>query len=528
MRNPSNGGISQFLFSRLSISARLYVGFGVALALLAAVGTLNWFQTSLLSERTRILVEEDARRASLANDMQIAVQDMVIVLGKLVLIENLDEIENLRGSFKATVERYFQVKDALAKLPVRSESGGWQEAFETMTSFEESALPLFKQVADMAGDTKPGLLQYVYSSQVSNPQKNWMESLGDLRKLMGETMAAASAQSREDARQSQWLTAGIVVIALAGGLLSALLISHSITRPLHRAVDVAKTVAQGDLSANVRTGQRDEIGLLLNSLAEMQDALRHVVGDIRLCADSIQVASSEVASGKADLSQRTEITAGNLQQTASSLEELTGAVRQSADSAATANQLALSASQAAQRGGEVVQQVIANMADISTSSRRIGDIIGVIDGIAFQTNLLALNAAVEAARAGEQGRGFAVVAGEVRNLAQRAASAAREIKSLIGESVQRVESGTKLVQEAGGTMQDMMSAVQRVADVIDEISTATVEQSQGIEQVNGAVVELDRMTQQNAALVEQSTASAELLSEQAGRLNKLVSAFHLG
>ena len=244
-------------------------------------------------------------------------------------------------------------------------------------------------------------------------------------------------------------------------------------------------------------------------------------------AGSIHTSSSEVATGSADLSQRTEETASSLQQTASSMAQLTGTVRHSAESAATANQLASSAVQAAQRGGEVVQQVVANMDDISASSRRIADIIGVIDGIAFQTNILALNAAVEAARAGEQGRGFAVVAGEVRSLAQRSAEAAREIKGLIGASVERVESGSRLVQDAGSTMVEIVSGIQRVSDIIAEISAATGEQSSGIGQVNRAVTQLDGMTQQNAALVEQSAAAAESLKEQAGQLARVIRAFRL-
>ena len=244
-------------------------------------------------------------------------------------------------------------------------------------------------------------------------------------------------------------------------------------------------------------------------------------------AGNITTASSEVANGSVDLSQRTEQTASNLQQTASAMEQLTGTVRQSADSAATANQLASSAVLAAQRGGQVVQQVVANMDEITTSSRKIADIIGTIDGIAFQTNILALNAAVEAARAGEQGRGFAVVAGEVRSLAQRSAEAAREIKALIGASVERVESGSRLVQDAGGVMGEIVSGIQRVSDVINEISAATGEQSTGIGQVNNAINQLDGMTQQNAALVEESAAAAESLREQATHLGTVIQAFKL-
>jgi methyl-accepting chemotaxis protein len=259
----------------------------------------------------------------------------------------------------------------------------------------------------------------------------------------------------------------------------------------------------------------------------MQERLRALVGEIRQTAESIQTASTEVASGNADLSQRTEQTASNLQQTASSMEQLTGTVRHSAASAGQANQLAANASRVATRGGDVVAQVVSSMDQINGASRKIADIIGVIDGIAFQTNILALNAAVEAARAGEQGRGFAVVASEVRSLAQRSAEAAKEIKALIGGSVEHVEAGSRLVSDAGSTMNEIVASVKRVSDIIGEITHAADEQSAGIGTVNDAVVQLDQMTQQNAALVEQSAAAAESLKDQAARLARAVGAFRL-
>jgi len=260
----------------------------------------------------------------------------------------------------------------------------------------------------------------------------------------------------------------------------------------------------------------------------MQNALSKLVGDIRHASDSINTASVEIAAGNQDLSGRTEQTASALQQTASSMEQLNGTVHQTAESARTANALAGTATQAAQRGGEVVSQVVRNMEDITQSSKKIGEIIGVIDGIAFQTNILALNAAVEAARAGEQGRGFAVVASEVRSLAQRSANAAREIKTLIGASVEKVESGARLVQDAGATMQEIVTGVQRVSHIIGEITTAATGQSNELGQVNTAVTQLDQMTQQNAALVEQSAAAAESMRDQAHRLSQVVEVFHVG
>jgi methyl-accepting chemotaxis protein len=288
-------------------------------------------------------------------------------------------------------------------------------------------------------------------------------------------------------------------------------------------------LASGNLSVDIEVDASgsSEAALALNSLQHLQLELRRSIAAIRSGADGVTVAASEIATGNQDLSGRTEQTASNLQQAASSMSQLNGTVRQSADSAAQANQLASSATAVAQRGGQVVSQVVHTMDEINTSSKKIADIIGVIDGIAFQTNILALNAAVEAARAGEQGRGFAVVAGEVRNLAGRSADAAREIKALIGASVERVESGTRLVQDAGETMKEIVSSVQRVSDIIGEISAAASEQSSGISQVNNAVVQLDQMTQQNAALVEESAAAAESLKDQATRLSGVVSRFRL-
>jgi methyl-accepting chemotaxis protein len=290
----------------------------------------------------------------------------------------------------------------------------------------------------------------------------------------------------------------------------------------------AQRIAAGDLSADIEVDGNADAAQVLRSLQTLQAELRRSISAIRSGADGVTVAASEIATGNADLSARTEQTASSLQTAASSMAQLNATVRQSADSAAQANQLASSAAAVAQRGGQVVSQVVSTMDEINTSSKKIADIIGVIDGIAFQTNILALNAAVEAARAGEQGRGFAVVAGEVRSLAQRSAEAAREIKSLIGSSVERVETGARLVQDAGSTMGEIVSSVQRVSDIIGEISAAATEQSAGIGQVNGSVVQLDQMTQQNAALVEQSAAAAESLKDQAGRLAGAVSSFRLG
>ena len=339
---------------------------------------------------------------------------------------------------------------------------------------------------------------------------------------------AAKAQAAAQRQRALWLCLAIVLVVVALGMVLANLLVRSITRPLARAVGLADAIAAGDLTQDVHDDRRDELGHLLRSLSAMGARLRGVVGEVRSGVESVSAAASQIATGNQDLSARTEQTAANLEQTAASMEELTSTVTQSADTARQANQLAANAAQVAEQGGQVMGQVVTSMQQITDSSRKIADIIGVIDGIAFQTNILALNAAVEAARAGEQGRGFAVVAGEVRSLAQRSAEAAKEIKQLITTSVDNVESGSVQVAQAGQSMQDIVHSVRRVSDLIGEITASSTEQRDGIGQVNQAVANLDQMTQQNAALVEEASAAAAAMSEQAQRLSQVVAVFNVG
>jgi methyl-accepting chemotaxis protein len=366
-----------------------------------------------------------------------------------------------------------------------------------------------------------------YAGKADDSVKQLQAGIDSLRKLQQARLAALRTELADGATLAARLRLLLVGATLALFVPLMWLTLRSIAGPLDEAIGLARRIARGDLGSRLQVRGRDEPAQLVHALLAMQDELRRLVGQVRASADSIQVASAEVASGNQDLSQRTEQAAASLQQTASATQQLTGNVRQSAEAAGQANQLAASACGVAQRGGEVVAQVVATMDAISASSRKIADIIGVIDGIAFQTNILALNAAVEAARAGEQGRGFAVVAGEVRSLAQRSADAAKEIKALIGGSVDKVEAGSRLVQDAGSTMGEIVASVRRVSDIIGEISAAAGEQSGGIGQVNQAVGQLDRMTQQNAALVEQSAAAAESLKDQASRLAGMVAGFRL-
>jgi len=360
--------------------------------------------------------------------------------------------------------------------------------------------------------------------------KLYPQILGDLEKLIKINQDggdAATAGADDTFGKSQVGVLGLLIAALAIGMGLALYMGRIIARPLQEAVEIARRVAAGDLAAKIAAQNRDETGQLMGALQTMNEGLRQVVGEVRNGTDSIATASTEIATGNLDLSHRTEQQATALEETASALEELTSTVKQNTDNARQANELAMAASGVAVRGGSVVGQVVETMQAIDEASNRIVEIISVIDGIAFQTNILALNAAVEAARAGEQGRGFAVVASEVRSLAQRSASAAKEIKQLIDDSVSKVGAGTSLVRQAGATMSEVVESVKRVTDVVSEISAASNEQSVGIDEINRAVAQMDEVTQQNAALVEQAAAAAQSMQEQAARLASTVSVFKL-
>jgi methyl-accepting chemotaxis protein len=413
----------------------------------------------------------------------------------------------------------------------------------------------FDKVAQVYAETDPGKAIGVAAASLSG-YANLLDKALDLASVDPNTGAAAMLRAdkafagvvdaaqkasaalaqdgaeRADAATTRtslqhWALAGLAVLLAGVAVAGSWWQQRRIARDLERASELARRVSRGELDVAARTDRRDELGDLFTAMETMTVELSRSLRDVQSAADAIRLSSTELASGNADLSQRTEQTAGNLQQTAASVEQLVGTVRQSADATLQANQLATSAAGVAARGGEVVTQVVSTMDDIQASSRKIADIIGVIDGIAFQTNILALNAAVEAARAGEQGRGFAVVAGEVRSLAQRSATAAREIKGLIGASVGRIEAGSQLVQDAGRTMGDIVSSVQRVSDIIHDVSASASEQNRSLGQVNGAVEQLDRMTQQNAALVQQAAAATESLRAQAQRLNETVERFRL-
>ena len=381
--------------------------------------------------------------------------------------------------------------------------------------------------AKAAGNADPEMMKNALEKDYLPASALYQKQVEALLQLQRNNIDQLSIHINEVAAQSARLLTVLEVLALILGVVCAWYLTVGITRPLTAAVGISRRVAAGDLNTNIVVNSKDEAGQLLQALQDMSHSLRNIVGNVRTGTDTIATASGQIASGNLDLSSRTEQQAGSLEETASAMEQLTSTVRQNADNARQANQLAVSASEVAVQGGSVVGQVIATMGSINESSKKIVDIISVIDGIAFQTNILALNAAVEAARAGEQGRGFAVVASEVRSLAQRSAAAAKEIKSLIDDSVEKVGAGSRLVEQAGTTMEEVVVSVRRVTDIVAEISSASQEQSTGIEEINRAVTLMDEGTQQNAALVEQAAAAAQSMQDQAAKLAQLVSVFNL-
>ena len=430
-------------------------------------------------------------------------------------------------------------KEDLAKIKVSAEAA-WKDYLSTDITEEEKALAdrvgvlldaLAPRIDDLLRlfdqqdhESLGSFIEYRLFPNVSPLAAN----LQQLSALQEKLAMQAYEEAQAELQRAIILVAAAVVVVLVLALLSAILIIRTITRSLDSAVHVAETVAKGDLSSKIEVTSKDELGRLMQALKGMNDNLIGIVNRIRESSESIATGSTEISTGNNDLSQRTEEQASNLQQTAASMEQLASTVRNNTDNAHQATALARDAAQTASQGGEAMEQVTRTMETISTSSRKIADIIGVIDGIAFQTNILALNAAVEAARAGEQGRGFAVVAGEVRALAGRSAEAAKEIKQLIQQSVNQVSEGTRLVGVTGQTIADVVRQVQSVSTLIQEISNASQEQSQGTGQVSDAIAQLDQVTQQNAALVEESAAAASSLSHQAAELNQLVSTFKTG
>ncbi len=422
---------------------------------------------------------------------------------------------------------YFWINDLEPKMimhPIKPELDGKSIGDQK----DPNGKQIFVEMANVAKEKGEGTVDYQWAKPgASKPvdKISCVKLIKDWGWVVGSGIYVDDVQKEVMAMKIQIIIATLVCALAIFAF--AFIVARRIRQALGEAITASEHIAAGDLTASIKSSSEDETGQLLKALREMNDSLSHIVSEVRTGADSIASATEQISAGNADLSQRTEEQASALEETASSMEELTSTVKQNADNAQQANKLAMTASEVAERGGDVIGRVVNTMGAITQSSRKISDIIGVIDGIAFQTNILALNAAVEAARAGEQGRGFAVVAGEVRNLAQRSAAAAKEIKGLIEDSVSKVEDGSRLVEEAGETTREIVTSIKRVADIMAEISAASLEQSNGIEQVNTAITQMDDVTQQNAALVEEAAAAAESLEDQAQAMVSTVSRFKL-
>ncbi|MBB5392286.1 MULTISPECIES: methyl-accepting chemotaxis protein [unclassified Herbaspirillum] len=512
------------MFSKLTIKARLIFVIGFLAVLLAASGVLGLASLHSTNAQMRSLYEDRLVALSQLGEIAAALDtgrygiSTAIVGDSGDIDKGMDKLEKTVKDSDKILQEYLgtyltpEEKMLVDKLvPQRQKfiAEGVKPAAEALRNRD------FQGASDLYNGVMLQLFNEAHAS---------MTQLMNLQRRVG-------GELYENAQRRYQTLVGVMLAAIGIGLAVAVfmgfILVRAISRPLEQAVKVAQGVAAGDLTQDIEVRSRDETGQLMQALKEMNGNLLRIVGEVRTGTDTINTAAAEIASGNLDLSSRTEQQAGSLEETASAMEELTSTVKQNADNARQANQLAASASDVASRGGDVVRQVVDTMSSINDSSRKIVDIISVIDGIAFQTNILALNAAVEAARAGEQGRGFAVVASEVRSLAQRSASAAKEIKALIDDSVSKVGNGSTLVAQAGATMDEVVASVRRVTDVMGEITAASQEQSSGIEEINRAVTQMDETTQQNAALVEEAAAAAQSLQEQASRLSTAVSVFRL-
>jgi methyl-accepting chemotaxis protein len=518
--------------ANMKIASRLGLLGGFFFLALLVVGVGGWNALSSSNAKSAIAMEKAATLANAIDTARGAQVDFKIQVQewKNILVRGSDpaQLEKYTAAFKKsgaeTQDELKQVNAILAKLGLSTPL-----VDDALKAHAELGMNYLGALAKF--DTASADSYKVVDGLVKGMDRAPTKKIDDIVAFIQEQSKTLTAQMvKANAEAQSAATTLIVLTVLATVLVGAVIvvwIIRSITSPLNEAVSIAQTVAGGDLSTSIEVRGNDEIGTLLKSLKDMHDNLADIVGKVRAGTDAIASASSEIAQGNADLSARTEEQASSLEETASSMEELTGTVRQNGDNANQASQLAGTASVVAVRGGDAVAQVINTMGAINDSSKKIVDIIGVIDGIAFQTNILALNAAVEAARAGEQGRGFAVVASEVRNLAQRSAAAAKEIKTLIGNSVEQVEAGSKLVGAAGATMEEVVASVQRVTSIIAEIAVASGEQNVGIGQINDAITQMDSVTQQNAALVEQAAAAAEAMKHQAASLKSAVSVFKI-
>jgi len=512
------------LFDHLRIGPRLMLGFLILILSNLAVAGYGWWQLREASAQAVRLADVDllvtTQLAKIKDNQNIqarAVRNVVMLTDPAKQKEEHQRLLDMRVS----------TSDVLKRVTAALQDDEAKALLAALEAVRPAYAQALDKVVSLAMDKQIQAATDLVFADLRKTQAAYFKATDDLAAHHEGLVHARARDVHEQASRAGWLMLAIGALATVAGSALAWLLSRSIVAPLSKAISVAQAVAAGNLGSRIEVRGRDEAADLLTALNTMNQNLQSLVGQVRQSSDSIATGSAQIAGGNADLSQRTEQQAANLQQTVASLADLATTVKHSAATAHTATELASQASAVALKGGQAVGQVVATMDEISASSRRIADIIGTIDGIAFQTNILALNAAVEAARAGEQGRGFAVVAAEVRSLAQRSAGAAREIKGLIGQSVERVEAGARQVGEAGSTMHDIVAQVQRVSQLIAEIGESTLAQTRGIDQVSAAAGQIDQMTQQNAALVEQSAAAAESLKQQAQSLTTLVGSFRL-
>lgn len=511
--------------SNWKLGTRLALGFGLLLLMLVMLATLAISRLNANDETISNILDDRYVKVMLAQSMQFEVNVQARFLRNAIIA----------GDDKATVTEFLdKVAESVAKNEV------YQKKLDSMINTPKGR-ELFTALAEkrakygaarnvaiqMVKDGKTAAAGVYVLKELRPPQNDFFAALAAMSNFQQELMQQDGEKAATDGKSAIFMTIMLAIFACVASVVIGVVTARSIIRPVNRAIVLAEAVAAGDLSRQIDVTSTDEIGQLLQALKKMNGNLQTIVKEVRNGAYEMVTASTEIAKGNMDLSSRTEQQASALEETASSMEELTATVKQNGDNVRQANQLAQSATEIARKGGAVVADVVVTMEAINTSSNKIVDIIGVIDGIAFQTNILALNAAVEAARAGEQGRGFAVVASEVRNLAQRSAAAAKEIKTLIGDSLAKVKIGDELVSNAGSTMVQVVSSIERVTDIMSEITAAGREQVAGIEQINQAVTEMDAVTQQNAALVEEAAAATAALEEQAAQLAKVVSVFKL-
>ena len=508
----------------LKIGVRLGGAFAAVLFLLTSLTVVGIVQMQSASKETDALVNVKVRNERLIAEWTKVIEVNAARTAAAWKVSDPEHQKQFEQEMAVSSARATEIQNAIGKSELSAdEQALYQEVLSTRKAYTDVRKNVFK--AKNAGDLELG--KRLYEGDMAVKRDIYLASLKKLELLEAKLLDETAAQIRSRYENGRLLLISLGVVAILLGIACAYWITRSITRPITRAVEVAEAVSAGDLTSHIVVESRDETGQLMHALKNMNDKLVSIVGQVRAGTESISTASSEIAAGNLDLSSRTEEQASSLEETASSMEELTSTVKLNADNARSANQLAIDASQIASKGGVVVSEVVSTMGSINDSSRKIVDIISVIDAIAFQTNILALNAAVEAARAGEQGRGFAVVASEVRNLAQRSSAAAKEIKGLIDDSVQKVEAGSQLVDKAGRTMDEIVQSISHVTQIMNQITDASDEQRAGIEQVNQAIGQMDQVTQQNAALVEEAAAAAESMQEQAAKLADVVGVFKL-